>query len=257
MNDKKRVDEETVIKKRKILKINLEKNFIEHLEDEVVVEQTLQLYVNNKFYATFAFSPSQIKELIIGRLLTQATISKPEAIRHINIKKRKAEVKLQYISDSNSRFKEKVETLKTSDVLVLNLETVLKLVKILDNEAVVFKRTGGTHAAALFDSGGKILAFSEDIGRHNAVDKVVGEATLKGIDLKKTVLASTGRLSSEIVMKAANVNIPVIVSLASPTDKGISVAERKGITIIGFARGRGFNLYTHPERIKKQSIKLR
>jgi FdhD protein len=122
---------------------------------------------------------------------------------------------------------------------------------MLDSKAAVFKRTGGTHAAALLDSKGEVLAFSEDIGRHNAVDKVIGEASLKRISLEQTILASTGRLSAEIVCKAVNVSIPVVVSLASSTDKGIEVAEKRGLTLIGFVRGERFNVYSHPERIKK------
>jgi len=93
------------------------------------------------------------------------------------------------------------------------------------------------------------LEFSEDIGRHNALDKVIGKATLEGVEFTRTLLASTGRLTSEMVIKAASAGIPVIVSMAAPTDKGIKIAEITGLTLIGFARGRRFNIYTNPERI--------
>jgi len=95
------------------------------------------------------------------------------------------------------------------------------------------------------------LAFSEDIGRHNAIDKVVGRAALRGVNFRRPLLASTGRLAAEMVVKAANVGIPVIVSLAAPTDKGMNVAEMVGLTLIGFVRGKRFNIYTYPERTER------
>ena len=245
------VDEEKVAMKRGILRVDLGKDIFENINDEVASETSLQLYINNKLFTAFICSPTKTKELVVGNLLTQGIISKPEEIKHLQIQKGKAKVKLQYETDFHQYAKEKTQRTKASQDLTLNPEIVLNAAKMLDTKAVVFKRTGGTHAAALLDGKGEVLAFSEDIGRHNAVDKVIGEAALKRIDLRRTWLASTGRLSSEIVTKAANVNVPVIVSLASPTDKGIEAAEKMGLTIIGFARGRRFNLYTHPERIKK------
>jgi len=245
------VDEEKVTMKRQILRVDLGKDIFENINDEVALETSLQLYVNNKPFTIFTCSPTKTKELVIGNLLTQGIISKSEEIKHLQIQKGKAKVKLQQKTGFHPYTKEKAKKLKASQDLILNPETVLNAVKTLDTKAVVFKRTGGTHAAALLDGKGEVLAFSEDIGRHNAVDKVIGEAALKRIDLKRTWLASTGRLSSEIVTKAANVSVPVVVSVASPTNKGIEAAEKMGLTLIGFARGRRFNLYTHPERIRK------
>ena len=95
------------------------------------------------------------------------------------------------------------------------------------------------------------MAVSEDIGRQNAIDKIIGKAALEGLDFKRTLLASTGRLTPEMVIKAANVGIPVIVSISAPTDEGIKLAEMVGLTLIGFVRGRRFNIYTYHERIKK------
>jgi len=98
-----------------------------------------------------------------------------------------------------------------------------------------------------------IIGFAEDVGRHNAVDKAVGEALLKGADFSKLILACTGRLSSEMVLKAIRLNIPVLASIAAPTDAGISLARKAGLTLIGFVRGRRMNIYSMPERVVMNS----
>jgi FdhD protein len=245
--------EENVTIKRGILKVNLEKDIIEHVEDEVASEQYLKLNVNNKPFATFICSPTKTKELVVGNLLTQGIISRPEEIKRLQIQKEKANVRLERETMVHLHVKKKTKRPEASQDFIINPEIILNVVSVLDMKAVVYRKTGGTHAAALLNDKGDVLVFSEDISRHNAVDKVIGEAILKHLNLKNTILASTGRLSSEIVMKAAKVGIQVIVSVASPTDKGIDVAEREGLTLIGFARGKRYNIYTHPKRIGKPS----
>ncbi len=233
-----------------ITRVDLEKRLFERVQDEVVTETTIQLFVNNRLVTVFTCSPSKTRELIVGHLLTQRVIKSPEEILQLRFEKEKAIVKLLHENGTQTKMEEKAKKTKKHQKLVINSESILNVAKMLDSKAAVFKRTGGTHAAALLNSEGEVLAFSEDIGRHNAVDKVIGEAALKRVNLEQTILASTGRLSSEIVSKAANVGIPVVVSLASSTDKGIEVAEKRGLTLIGFVRDRRYNVYTNPERIK-------
>ncbi len=239
-----------VTTKHEIIRVNLGKRLFEHVQDEVVTETTIRLYINNKPSTVFTCSPSKTRELIVGHLLTQGVINSPEEILQLRFEKEKVIVTLLYENVIRTKKEEKAKKPKKFQNLVLNPETVLNAAKILDSKAAVFKRTGGTHAAALLNSKGEVLVFSEDISRHNTIDKVIGEAALKRINLEQTILASTGRLSSEIVSKAVNVDVPVIVSLASSTDKGIEVAEKRCLTLIGFVRGRRFNVYTHSERIK-------
>jgi FdhD protein len=248
---KKESGEGKVTTKHGIIRVDLGKRLFEHFQDEVVTETTIQLFVNNKPSTVFTCSPNKTRELIVGHLLTQGVINSPEEILHLRFEKEKAIVKLLHENGIYKDTKEKAKKPKNLQILILNPETALNAAKMLDSKAAVFKRTGGTHTAALLDNEGEVLAFSEDIGRHNAIDKVIGEAALKRINLETTILASTGRLSAEIVCKAVNVDIPVVVSLASSTDKGIEVAEKRGLTLIGFVRGRRFNIYSHPERIKK------
>lgn len=113
----------------------------------------------------------------------------------------------------------------------------------------VFKVSGGTHGAGLFDSSGEILVVKEDIGRHNAVDKVLGYMLLSGVDPADKGLMLSGRLSYEMVLKAARARIPLVCSVSAPTALGIEVALATGVTLVGFLRGGSFNVYSHPERI--------
>jgi len=113
----------------------------------------------------------------------------------------------------------------------------------------VFRLTGGTHGAGLFDREGNMLVVKEDVGRHNAVDKVLGYLLMSGESAGDKGLILSGRLSYEMVLKAARAGVPLVCSVSAPTALGVAVGERTGVTLVGFVRGAGFNVYTHPGRI--------
>lgn len=127
------------------------------------------------------------------------------------------------------------------------------LVDSLRRAQPTFDRTGGLHAAGLFDAGGGLLVAREDIGRHNAVDKVVGHALREGwLPLSRHLLLVSGRASFEIVQKALAAGIPIVAAVSAPSSLAIDLAEEAKLTLVGFLRGARFNVYAHPERIAAQ-----
>ena len=133
---------------------------------------------------------------------------------------------------------------------VVGRETLLALPDALRAGQRVFEETGGLHAAGLFDPVGRALVVREDIGRHNAVDKVVGGAALAGgLPLDDRVLMVSGRAGFEIVQKAAVAGIAMVASVSAPSSLAADAAERLGVTLVGFLRGDGFNVYAHAHRV--------
>ncbi|MDF2593358.1 MAG: fdhD, partial [Clostridia bacterium] len=125
---------------------------------------------------------------------------------------------------------------------------ILLMMKEFNHKSVLFKQTGGVHSCAICGNN-SILFFSEDIGRHNALDKVIGKAQLKNMTLEDKLLMTTGRISSDIAVKAARAGVPIIVSHSAPTDMALNIAKKANITMIGFARGRRMSIYCGSDRI--------
>lgn len=128
--------------------------------------------------------------------------------------------------------------------------TIRALPQQLEARQRVFEQTGGLHASARFTVAGELVAVREDVGRHNALDKLIGHAFLAGeLPLREQVLLVSGRLSFELVQKAAVAGIPVLCAVSAPSSLAVAAAERFGQTVVGFLRGERFNVYTHPDRI--------
>jgi FdhD protein len=134
---------------------------------------------------------------------------------------------------------------------VVPRSVVLSLPEALQRGQRVFEQTGGLHASGIFDVTGRLLAVREDVGRHNAVDKLVGWGVLGGgLPFRERVLLVSGRVSFEIVQKAAVAGVPVVCAVSAPSSLAVEAADHLGMTVIGFLRGSGFNVYTHPERVE-------
>ena len=243
---------EEPVTEREVLRVNLEDGSVKPVRDEVAVECRIELYINGKRHATLLSSPRKVRELAVGRLLSEGVINGLDEVKSLTVSGGKVHIRLSEKSKTPHTRKVFWVIEETAKVR-FNPTVILRAVDVLNSKAQIFRRTGGTHASALLDQNGEGIAFSEDVSRRNAVDKVLGEALLKGVDLRATLLASTGRLTSDMVMRAARAGISVMVSTSAPTDRGIEIAEEFGITLIGFTRGSKFNVYTHPEGVLERS----
>ncbi len=139
----------------------------------------------------------------------------------------------------------------------ISTKTLTSLPGKLRAEQEAFDQTGGLHAAALFDAKGKMLVLREDVGRHNAVDKVIGHAFMRGLlPLEKQVLLVSGRASFEILQKALAARIPIIAAVSAPSSLAVEFAQENGQTLVGFLRGNAMNVYAHPERIHARAAAM-
>lgn len=252
--------------KRKILKIDLRKRKKSEEEDFLAVDKLINIFVNGEYFVTLMASPRNIQELAIGHLLGQGIINALEDIEHVSIRgknvnlRTKAEIRLEatkfpkVIPTACGASEDIIELLGKSGVLKLEVkfsaENILDAFKSLYSASKIFKKSGGTHAAALFTWNGKLKFCIEDVGRHNAVDKVIGRGLIEGVNFTRSFMISTGRLSADMVIKCARVGIPLVASKAAPFESGVLAAEMSGLTLVGFVRGSRMNVYTRPERVK-------
>ncbi|MEM3578428.1 MAG: formate dehydrogenase accessory sulfurtransferase FdhD [Candidatus Bathyarchaeia archaeon] len=258
------------MKRVKIVKFDLSTGNVQKKFDYVAEEKPLHIYINRKHYATIPCSPSKLKELAVGHLLSQGIVKAVDEIEEINLKNHGVcQVKLRPKINLKSRLKlaklySRVtssacgsalpytfvgKTPKVASNLKVKAQIIKESAKNLNIIAETFRKTGGVHAAAIHKSDGAIVAFAEDVGRHNAVDKVIGTAVLNRVDFNNCFLTLSGRLTADIVTKAARTNIPIVASIAAALDSGIAIAKKANITLVGFVRGNRMNVYNAPERI--------
>jgi len=238
-------------------------------KDQVVMETPLTIFLNEREFVTLLCSPDKLDYLAVGFLRSEGLINTAEDLANITVDYEKGIVFVRTKAPADlveklygkrtitsgcgkgTLFFHVLDSLQSKPVesdMQIGAETLIKLMTSLQENSVLFKTTGGVHSAALADKE-KILFCSEDIGRHNAVDKIVGECIIKKIPLSDKILLSSGRLSSEIVIKGAKLGMPFIVSRSAPTSLSVELAEQMGITLVGFVRGRRLNVYSHDYRI--------
>lgn len=234
-------------------------------DDIVILEYPFTIFLNDREVITLLCSPSSLKYLTVGFLYSEGFISTLLDIKNIRIDEDKG-MGYVYVDDAN-RFSEKfrgkrtitsgcgkgtvfynvLDSFKSKKIekqLPLKIDQIKNLVRQFNKKSELFLSTGGVHSCALC-SLGDIIIFEEDIGRHNALDKVFGKALLEDIDVKDKIILTSGRISSEILIKAAKRQVPVIVSRSAPTSLSVEMARKLNITLIGFARGEKMNIYSN------------
>jgi FdhD protein len=230
----------------------------------VVQEYPLRLRVNGSDLATLVASPHRLNFLVAGFFRLQGFIDSLDDLLSLGIcsdfgladVRIKGEVPERLAPTLTSGCGTGIsfnlpDTLKQGRVAASSLfsaEAVFTLMKNLAARAENYREHGGIHSAAIGD-GKELLLYAEDIGRHNTVDRLAGEALFRNVDLQGKLLVTSGRISTELVAKAARLGIAVIASRTSPTDLAIDLAEQAGITLIGYVRGEAMEIYSHPEQI--------
>ena len=250
-------------------------------DDRVAVEEPMEVRVNGSPFAVIMRTPGADRDLAAGFLLAEDVIRNTEEIGAIeycadaDTDAAENTVNVTVVGDAVERLDERlrdrrtitmtascglcgrrtIESLRSRVATVSGRWTVPgALVSSLPDRLraaqTVFSTTGGLHAAGLFDLSGALIIAAEDVGRHNAVDKVTGRTLLGGLHpLDRHVLLVSGRTSFELVQKALLAGVALIAAVSAPSSLAIDLAEEAGITLCGFVRGDTFNIYTHPERI--------
>lgn len=238
------------------------------LDDLVIREMPLTIYLNGQEFVTLLYTPELAEMLAAGFLRSEGLIRHYSDITSLRFEEERG---FLFVETKGSAVAEKLygkrtittgcgkgtvffsvlDALKSEPIrseISVAYSQVLALVKDLQEKAALFQLTGGIHSAALCEPD-KILYLCEDIGRHNAVDKIIGLCLKHELPLENKIMVSSGRVSSEILIKTAKLGIPVLISRAAPTTLSIELANKLGITLIGFVRGRRFNVYSHKDRI--------
>jgi len=219
------------------------------VHDDIIVEDHVRLFLNGEHLTTLVASPDRLDELGAGFVVCEGLA---DGIDSVEVSGKdvyiaapvKRDVRLEVESSGGYRVLGEPGAVTSS--ITVTADGIRAVTAAIESDT--WRRTGGVHCSVLFCDG-ELVTRACDVGRHNTVDKVVGHAALKGLDRSTCILGCTGRQPAGMVAKAANAGIPIVVSRAATTDRGILTAQRAGLTLVGFSRGERFTIYTHPERV--------
>jgi FdhD protein len=233
-------------------------------ESHIIVETPVSLTVNGQHWLTFMCTPVDLEALAVGFLYNEGLIEKREEVADVRLcaSGDNVDVWLTHPLEKPSQWRrttgctggvtsvddEKAAPLRTSDHHLYTAVDIYALLSQLINAQELYRISGGVHTSILSD-GKRRLAAAEDIGRHNTLDKIAGFCFLNELQSEQRVLLTTGRISSEMLQKAARLDAALLISRTSPSALSIQLAQRAEITLIGYARPNRFIVYTHPERI--------
>ncbi len=226
-------------------------------------EMPLDIYVNEQEFVSIHCTPLKLNFLVAGFLFGENLIQTIDDISIMRVCEESTLVDVRLRQNDLDLPQKKIVTSgcvgsasfstialdsRIESSTSISPERLLSFMQGMLKNAELYHQTGGIHASALCDSSG-IIVMAEDIGRHNTIDKIVGECLFRRIDLRDKILLSTGRISSEIVRKAVKMAIPIIASLSSPTEKAVSIAQEANLTLVGYARGKRMTVYSKNDRL--------
>lgn len=227
-------------------------------EDMIVVETPLGLIVNGKYENTFLCSPFKFEELAVGYLCSKNLIDCKEDILKLEVDYKK---NIVYIDIKESKFNKDncddifylndydfIKTNYIHDDIKVNISDIYKTMENHLNLSQLFKNTAGVHCVGIYENNKLVVAF-EDVARHNALDKVIGHCILNDIPFNNKIIFVSGRLSFEMIKKAARVRVPVVVAKSATTSLVVETAKKLNITLVGFVRGQKMNIYANPHRL--------
>jgi len=252
------------INEEKISLIRIFKNKQEEIDDLVAREVSFSIILNGKKIVTLNCSPENYKSLGLGFLFTMGIIQGKKEIKSIKIDKGKSLMNIEIeeasslknidLKDIQMRVYQSEERKEKSIFndfsLKIEASQIFELILEMQRRARLFKLTGGVHSCALANKNGDILIFKEDISRYNTIDKILGEAFINDIIMMDKIIVTSCRITSGILRKIIAARMPIIISRAAPTDQSIKLAQKAGITLGGFVRGKKMNVYSYPQRIK-------
>ncbi len=232
-----------------------------HDSTAVPMEMALTIYIDGTELVTILCTPTKLNCLVLGFLYSEGIISGMSDVASMRVCEEDslAEVRLSkpgytpparrtLASGCGGGVSFATEMQKVESQLTVKPEEVFSLMKLLNESAELYRFCGGVHTSALCNNS-NVLVAAEDIGRHNTLDKIVGECLLTKLPTDDKLLLTTGRISSEMLSKAARMRTPIIISRSSPTDRSISLAQQLSITLIGYVRGSRLSVYSHEERL--------
>jgi FdhD protein len=232
---------------------------------ETIVETPVSLTVNGEVWVTFMCTPVNLEALAVGFLYNEGVIQTIREVVDVRVCEHgdNVDVWLNHEAKQPTSWRRtsgctggvtavdllaKPNVSLSGDNFKVQPEAIGHLVEMLFEVQLLYRETGGVHTSALSD-GEKIILSAEDIGRHNTLDKIAGLCLMNNIWPETRILITTGRISSEMLQKAAQLNVPILISRTSPSSLSIEMAERYGITLIGYARRHRFNVYSNMQRV--------
>lgn len=242
--------------------IDTEESVVKERAELVAVEASLALIINRRHRINIVASPTALEDLAVGYLISEGIVQGASEIQAVEVRKDQILVTLaEGAADADLWFEVRSSgcvgvKLQNEDIgvtvnsdLIVRAVTLCSMQEALQKESHVWRETGGCHVAGIFTPDSTLVFTAEDVGRHNALDKVIGRAVRSGMDPSQHIIATSGRLAGGMVAKVARAGFPILLSKAAPLDAGIELARRAGVTLCGFVRGQKLNIYAHPQRI--------